>query len=49
MRETTYEELKLKHPELNWNEADDVFEENLEAAAELYDRIKDRNFINEIE
>jgi len=34
-----YDELKKKHPELNWAEAEDVNPEELEAAAELFDKI----------
>lgn len=34
-----YDELKKKHPELNWAEAEEVNPEDLEAAAELFDRI----------
>lgn len=34
-----YDELKKKHPELNWAEAENADPEDLEAAAELFDRI----------
>lgn len=34
-----YDELKKKHPELNWAEAEEADPEELEAAAELFDRI----------
>ena len=46
LEETAYEKLKARHPELNWNEADDVMQEDLEAA-ELYDKINNGTFINE--
>lgn len=35
----TYDELKKKHPDWNWEEAEDVHEEDLEAAAEYFDRL----------
>lgn len=34
-----YEELKAKHPDWNWAEAEEINEEDLEAAADMYDRI----------
>jgi len=46
LEETAYEKLKARHPELNWKEADDVMQEDLEAA-ELYDKINNGTFINE--
>jgi len=46
-----YDELKKKHPELNWAEAEDVDPEELEAAAELFDSIakqKRQEYINSL-
>lgn len=34
-----YDELKKKHPELNWAEAENTDPKELEAAAELFDRM----------
>ena len=36
----TYEELKAKHPELNWSEAEEINEDDVQAAAELFDKLK---------
>ncbi len=47
LEETAYEKLKTRHPELNWVEAEEQSDEDLEAAAELYDKIKNGTFINE--
>jgi hypothetical protein len=35
----TYEKYKAKYPNLNWAEAEEQDQENLEAAAMLWDRI----------
>jgi hypothetical protein len=34
-----YEELKKKHPDWNWEEAEEASSEELEAAADLYDNL----------
>ncbi len=34
-----YEDLKRKYPELNWKEAEEIDEEDLQAAADLLDRM----------
>lgn len=34
-----FEALKKKYPDLNWKEAEEVFEEDLDAAADLYDNL----------
>ncbi len=35
----TYDELKIKYPDLNWEEAEEASPEDLEAAAESFDRL----------
>jgi len=40
-----YEELKLKHPDWNWQEAEEISEEDLEAATEYYDRLVENQAI----
>ena len=35
----TYEELKLKHPDLNWKEAEESSDDELEAASISFDRL----------
>lgn len=34
-----YEELKVKYPKLNWTEAEEVTNEDLEAAVNMFDRL----------
>ena len=34
-----FEKFKAKHPELNWEEAEEIGPEDLEAAAECWDRL----------
>jgi hypothetical protein len=46
-----YDELKKKHPELNWAEAENADPEELEAAAELFDKIakqKRQEYLNSL-
>lgn len=38
----TYEELKAKHPDWNWDEAEEIFEthpDDIDAGAEYFDRL----------
>ena len=35
----TYDELKIKYPDLNWKGADEASPEDLEAAAEYWDKL----------
>lgn len=35
------EDLKSKYPDLNWKEADEVSDEDLDAAADMFDRLKE--------
>jgi hypothetical protein len=35
-----YEEVKAKHPDWNWAEAEEVSSDDLEAAAEMFDKLK---------
>ena len=43
----SYEELKLRHPEWNWEEAEnEISDDDLEAASDFYDRIRDEE-VNE--
>lgn len=35
----SYEDFKKKHPDLNWQEAEEVCPEDLEAASAVYDRL----------
>lgn len=35
----SYEELKKKYPTLNWQEAEEVCNEDLEAASDMLDRL----------
>ena len=36
-------DLKSKYPDLNWKEADEVSDEDLDAAADMFDRLKESN------
>jgi hypothetical protein len=40
----TYEELKAKHPDWNWDEAEEQDNDNLDAAADLFDSIKNGEY-----
>lgn len=33
----TYEDMKIKHPDWNWQEAEEITEEDLLASVEYYD------------
>jgi len=35
-----YDRLKKKYPDLNWNELHEIDPDDIEAAAELYDKLK---------
>ena len=35
----TYEQLKVKHPDLNWDEAEEISEDDLQAASNKLDEI----------
>lgn len=43
----SYEEMKLRHPEWNWEEAEEVSDEDLEAAADYYDKLTSDSEVNE--
>lgn len=38
-KKMTFEEVKAKNPDLNWKEAEEVSQEDLEAAASLLDHL----------
>lgn len=40
----SYDELKSKYPDLNWSEADEVSQEDLEAAAQKLDDVNAKIF-----
>jgi len=35
----TYKKLKAKHPDWNWAETEEIHKENLQAAADMFNRI----------
>jgi len=39
MTSEKFEAFKKAHPELNWEEAEEIHPEDLEAAAEFFDRL----------
>lgn len=39
----TYDKIKNKYPDWNWDEADEISEEDLEAAANLFDKLISEN------